>query len=298
MPAVVNLGDVAAHDVEKVDIAFARRRLGAAAGTRGIGFSHYLVCAGARAMPLHVHGDEEEIFYVLSGRGIGYEEGLGAYPIAAGDVIVQRPEGAAHTRLADPDSELELLAFGSGSATGSSYLPRAGVMWISPRWVPLDGDHPFRAEGSAGPLPRPPALVERPAHVVALADVEPAPAAGGRMISRLAAAAGSQLAGLNHVTVAPGGRTTPHCHSLEEEAYFVLAGAGTLVLGEQAHPLRAGDVVARPPSTAVCHHLTAGEDGLTYIVYGTREPGDALYLPERGVVRMRGLGVDVPVATN
>ena len=106
-------------------------------------------------MPLHVHGDEEEIFYVLSGRGIGYEEGLGAYPIAAGDVIVQQPDGTAHTRLADPGSELELLAFGSGSDTGSAYLPRAGVMWSDPRWIPLDAPHPWVAEGLAGPLERP-----------------------------------------------------------------------------------------------------------------------------------------------
>ena len=298
MPAVVHLEDVPTSSVEKGDIAHHRRRLGSVIGTRRIGLSHYRVPAGARAMPLHVHGDEEEIFYVLSGRGIGYEEGVGAYPIAAGDVIVQRPDGPAHTRLADPDAELELLVFGSGSDTGSSYLPRAGAMWSAPRWVPLDGPHPFRGEALAGPLERPPVLVERPAHVVALSDVEPAPAAGQRMISRLAAAAGSRLAGLNHVVMAPGGAAIPHCHSLEEEVYFVLEGRGTVVLGEQAHPLQAGDLVARPPSTGVCHHLTAGAEGLTYLVYGTREPGDAMYLPQHGVVRMRGLGVDLPIATN
>ena len=32
-------------------------------------------------------------------------------------------------------------------------------------------------------------------------------------------------------------------------------------------------------------------DGLTYLVYGTREPGDSVYYPETGQVRLRGLGV-------
>jgi uncharacterized cupin superfamily protein len=296
MAQPVHLQDVPADAVRKGDIAHHRRRLGVAAGTRAIGLSHYRVPAGARAMPLHVHGDEEEIFYVLSGRGIGYEEGLGGYPIATGDVIVARPGQRPHTRFADLDSELELLAFGSGSDTHSSYLPRAKVMWSAPHWVPLDVDHPFRAEERAGPMQRPSALVDRPAHVVALADVERVPARGERMVRRLAAAAGSVRAGLNHVTIAPGGHGIPHCHSMEEEAYFVLDGAGTLILGEEVLPVRAGDVIARPPGTAVCHHLTAGESGLTCLVYGTREPGDMMYLPERGVVRMRGLGVDVPVA--
>lgn len=42
------------------------------------------------------------------------------------------------------------MAFGSGSDTGLTFLPRAQVMWCGPRWVPLDSPHPFRAEGLAG----------------------------------------------------------------------------------------------------------------------------------------------------
>jgi len=42
----------------------------------------------------------------------------------------------------------------------------------------------------------------------------------------------------------------------------------------------------------------AGEDGLTYLVYGTRMPGDSVYYPQLGKVRLRGLGItlDVPDA--
>jgi uncharacterized cupin superfamily protein len=46
------------------DIAFARGRLGRAAGTMRVGCSVYVVEPWARQMPVHVHGDEEEIFFV------------------------------------------------------------------------------------------------------------------------------------------------------------------------------------------------------------------------------------------
>ena len=64
--SVVNLADVDAIEVDEGDIRFTRRRLSAAAGARRIGCSHYVVPAGARQMPVHVHGDEEEIFFVLT----------------------------------------------------------------------------------------------------------------------------------------------------------------------------------------------------------------------------------------
>jgi uncharacterized cupin superfamily protein len=298
MGPIINRAEVPERDVADGDIAFARRRLAAAAGARRIGASLYVVAPGARQMPVHVHGAEEEIFYVLSGSGLSYESVSShpeAHPVAAGDAIVHAPNGKPHSVLAGEDG-LELLAFSSGAETHTSFLPRARVMSVGPRWVPTDGPHPFRAEALAGPLelPQVDPGAPRPGHIVALADVA-AQARGDRTVRRLGAAAGSVAAGLNHVTLGANGRGVPHCHSLEEELFYVLDGTGTLVLDSIEHPLVAGDVVARPPSSGVCHHLTAGADGLTYLAYGTREPGDAVLLPERGIVRLKGLGVNVAV---
>jgi uncharacterized cupin superfamily protein len=288
--AVVNLEDVAPRDVAEGDIAFTRRMLGRAVGCHRIGASHFLVPAGARQMPVHVHGDEEEIFYVLEGEGLSWQRD-GGCAVRVGDVIVHPPGRSPHTFLAG-DEGLELLAFGSGSDTSITYLPRAGVMWCGPRWVPVDAPHPFKAEAAAGAL-EPPAPGERPANVVALSTLDsgPFPQVEFRPLGR---AAGAQKAGLNHVALPPGGVGAPfHCHALEEELFFILEGAGTLRLGEDEHPLRRGDIVARPPSTGVAHQLVAGDGGLTYLVYGTREPGDSVYYPESGKVRLRGLGVTI-----
>ena len=246
-------------------------------------------------MPVHVHADEEEIFYVLSGGGLSWQRD-GACAVGPGDVVVQPPRGLPHTFLAG-DGGLELLAFASGTDTSITYLPRAKTMWCGARWVPLDGPHPFAAEGQAGPLERP-EPGERPANVIALDHVKPETRPGSAT-RRAGAAAGAAKAGLNHVRLQAGVSGAPrHCHALEEELFYVLEGDGCLRLGDDEHPLTAGDVVARPPGTAVAHSVSAGRSGLTYLVYGTRVAGDSVYYPELGKVRLRGLGVtlDVPAS--
>lgn len=292
-PPVINRDAIAAREVSEGDIRFARRGLGAAAGAQRIGCSHYEVAAGARMMPVHVHGDEEEIFYVLDGEGLSWQRGA-ACAVGPGDTVVHRPQGDPHTFLAG-EAGLELLAFGSGSETSITYLPRAKVMWCGPRWVPVDSVHPFKAEAAAGALERP-EPGERPANVVSPQDVETGPFPGAEVLA-LGRAGGALKAGLNLVTLGAGGSgAPPHCHALEEELFLVLEGSGILLLADAEHPLRAGDVVARPPSTGVPHALHAGDAGLTYLAYGTREPGDAVYYPTAGKVRLRGLGVTLDVA--
>lgn len=292
-PAVINLHEIAPRSVKEGDIAFERRRLGAAAGATRIGASWYQVPPGARQMPVHVHGEEEEIFYVLGGDGLSWEKG-DAHPVAEGDTIVHRPNGKPHTFLAG-ERGLTLLAFDSGSDSHLTFLPRAGVMWAGPRWVPLDGPHPFKAEGLAGAV-EPPEPGPRPDNVVNLRDVdiEPFPGAESRAVG---AAAGAVKAGLNHATLRPGmSGPPPHVHSLEEELFYVLSGSGRLTLGGDEHPLTAGDIIARPPATGIAHSIAAGDDGITYLAYGTREPGDSVYYPTLGKVALRGLGVTIDVA--
>jgi uncharacterized cupin superfamily protein len=50
-------------------------------------------------------------------------------------------------------------------------------------------------------------------------------------------------------------------------------------------------VVARPPGSRIAHSFRAGPDGLTMLVYGTREPNDMVWLPRSNKIFWRGLGV-------
>ena len=57
-------------------------------------------------MPVHVHGDEEEIFFVLAGAGLSWQDGRDLSASAPGDCIVHRvgAEAAHDPRPADGGS--------------------------------------------------------------------------------------------------------------------------------------------------------------------------------------------------
>src|SRR3954462_9817456 len=155
---VVHWDDVAPQAIDGGALRGTRFRLGAAAGTVRTGLSRYVLARGERAMPVHVHADEEELFYVLGGDGLSWQDGR-AHAVGPGDVVLHRAGAEAHTILAAPGGDgLDVLAFGTGSDTGLTWLPRAGSWWAGPHWLPHDGPDPFAAETAAGPpgLPAPP----------------------------------------------------------------------------------------------------------------------------------------------
>ncbi len=272
--------------------------LGEAAGSEGVGARRIELPAGGWSTPAHEHGAEEEIFFVLAGSGLSWQGGRVA-EIGAGDCIVYLSNHGAHTVHA-PEA-LDVLAFGRRLHEEIIGFPRLGRSLVGARMVRSD---PYAIEGAPaqfvyesqlGPPELPPEPGPRPSTIVNLDDVEPRRVDRPR-ISRvrrnLALAAGSVTTGLQHVEVAPGKESAPpHCHSLEEEIFVMLSGDGTLVLGDEEIAVRAGNVVARPPATRVPHVFRAGAGGLTYLAYGTREPGDICYYPRSNKISFGGVGV-------
>jgi uncharacterized cupin superfamily protein len=292
---IANMNDSPTREVAVGHIKGVWRDLGREAGTRTVGLRRIEVGEDHFSTPAHEHGADEEIFYVLGGEGLLWQDGQ-TYEVRAGDCVVHRPKRGAHT-LRGGRGGLDVVVFGQRLDPSLTALPRAGIAWSFPRWVELSsGDSPpFAREAAAGPPECPPAQTERARNVVALADV--LPILDGRA-RRLGMAAGAVATGLNHVVLAPGAQGAPaHCHSSEEEIFLVLEGDGVLELwapgepGPAEHPLRAGDVVSRPPGTGVSHALRPGERGLTYLAYGTRESGDMCFCPQLGRVSLRGLGI-------
>jgi uncharacterized cupin superfamily protein len=270
------------------------RDLGREAGTRTVGLRRIEIAEGCFSTPAHEHGGDEEIFFVLGGEGLLWQDGK-TYAVGTGDCIVFRPKRGAHTLRAGAGG-LDVLVFGQRRDPALTALPRAGIAWSFPRWVELgEGDSPFEREAAAGPPECPPPEAERPRNVVALEDVE---AIFDGRARRVGKAAGATATGLNHVVLSATGQGAPaHCHSLEEELFVVLDGSGILELwgrgaeSPEEHPLGPGDVVSRPAGTGVAHALRPGEQGITYLAYGTRESGDMCFYPQSGKVSLRGLGI-------
>jgi uncharacterized cupin superfamily protein len=290
---VAHWDDVAERRREAGHIGGTWQDLGAAAGTVGVGVQRIRIDPGKWSTPAHVEGAAEEIFFVVGGGGISWQDGS-AYRVGEGDCLVHLPEEEAHTLRAGRDG-LEVLAFGHRAFHGNTVLPRARVAWMWPAFVgdvvPIGDDHPFKREAAAGE-PDVGELLERPPRIANAADGIRHEIRAGAIDLDLGGRVGSERTGLSHVTLeAARDGYPPHCHSAEEEIFVILEGSGTLFLGDEEAPVRPGHVVGRPPGTRVAHSFRAGSEGMTYLAYGTREPNDIAYYPRSNKIYFRGVGV-------
>ena len=290
--------DVPANRVPMPNVGGAWQALGRAAGSVTVGVNRVRLDPGEVSTPAHVHGADEEIFHVLSGSGLSWQDGT-TYAVRAGDTLVHRVRREAHTLRAG-DEGLDFLVYGGRSELGGAYLPKAGLYWLYPSWTEAGtGEHPFQREQH---LEWPEPTAERPETIVRAEDVE---GEFGGLMRALGRAAGARKSGLNLVALPPGAEAAPpHCHSAEEELFVVLGGEGMLELWSrpdpanprqtepaERHPLRPGHVVSRPAATRVPHSFRAGENGMTYLAYGTKEPNDMCWYPRSNTVSLRGLGI-------
>ena len=254
--------------------------------------------AGGWSTPAHEHGREEEIFYVLGGRGLSWQAGEAA-EVRAGDCIVYLPGRGAHTLHAL--ESLDVLAFGERNEDESVGFPRLGMSYVGSRLVgslpgAIDGlATQFVLESQLGPPPLPPEPAPRPPTIVNVEDVEAVTVERPHVVRtrrNLGRVAGSVTTGIQHVVVAPGKESAPaHCHSLEEEIFVILDGDGVVVLADEETPVRPGHVISRPAGTGVAHMFRAGDSGLTYLAYGTRHSGDVCYYPRSNKIAFKGIGV-------
>jgi uncharacterized cupin superfamily protein len=133
-------------------------------------------------------------------------------------------------------------------------------------------------------------MSRRHEHVVNVEEVQPTFQGKGKRYGferrQLGAAAGGTGLGCSHMIVPPGKSAWPlHWHASNDEALFVLKGAGTLSVGEAQVRLRAGDYVALPPGPQGAHRLTNdGAEPLEYLALSTMISTDLSVYPESGKV--------------
>jgi uncharacterized cupin superfamily protein len=279
--------------------------LGEAAGSVTVGVRRIRVPQGFWTTPAHEHGREEEIFHILDGTGVSWQNGKAA-PIRTGDTIVYLPGKGAHTVHATTD--LDLLAFGPRISDESPRFPRLGLSFVGNRAVEtistrLNGlPIQFVKEAELGPPELPDETSERPPTIKHIDEIDtesvdrPKVKVTGR---NLGVAVGSVHTGLQYMSVAPGYESgAMHCHSVEEEIFVVLEGEGVLLLRhvneetEHETPIRAGSVIARPAGSRVAHLFKAAPDTeLTYLAYGTRDSNDVAYYPRSNKIYWCGVGI-------
>jgi uncharacterized cupin superfamily protein len=296
---IANWNDVPGELFEEGHLKGTWTDLGEAAGSKSVGVTRIQIEPGLWSTPAHIELDEEEIFFVLGGSGISWQDDA-VFDVGPGDCLVHRVGHEAHTLRAG-DEGLDVLAFGERTNATMTYLPRAKVARSG---VTLDvsaGSHPWAREAAEGP-PDVGEAQERPGRIVHVDAVEPAYAAeGGRWVI-MARQAGAERTGLNWGHLAAGrSGAPPHCHSEDEEIFVVLEGGGAMELWpspvyaasreKELHQVRTGDVVSRPPATSMAHSFIAGDQGMTFLAYGTRRPNDICYYPRSNKIYWRGVGL-------
>jgi len=98
--------------------------------------------------------------------------------------------------------------------------------------------------------------------------------------------AGGKDVGCSLYEIPPGRRAWPyHYHEANEEAIYVLSGAGTVRLADGEHPLEAGDYVALPTGEEGGHRvINDGDDPLRYLAISTMVDPDVTIYPDSGKV--------------
>jgi uncharacterized cupin superfamily protein len=291
---VAHWDEVEFHRSAKGEMDAEWQWLGHAAGTKRVGVNRVRVAPGKLPTPPHSHGASEELFFVLAGSGLAWQDGA-VHEVRPLDCVVHRPNETEHTFVAGPDG-LEYLVFGTRHPTEFGWLPRSRAVRIGWPWIEGRDDDPWDIEATVEPLEHgePGA---RPENIVNVDEVEHERSDEWVTSAPLAADDRSTLSGLHWQKIDPGHRgCVPHCHSAEEEVFVILDGTATLELwplegSVEETELRAGHVISRPAGTRVSHSFRAGPGGVTMLVYGTREPNDICFYPRSKKIFLRGVGL-------
>lgn len=79
-----------------------------------------------------------------------------------------------------------------------------------------------------------------------------------------------------------------HYHTAEEEHVLVLAGRGTLHLGEDAVALSKGDHIVFEAGEELAHHIeNTSAEPLTYLVFGERKKDDVVIYPKSSIALVK-----------
>ncbi len=282
---VAHWDEVESHRRSKGEMDATWQSLGNAAGTRGVGVNRVRVEPGKLPTPPHSHGASEELYFVLAGSGLAWQDG-DVHEVRPLDCVIHRPDEMEHTFVAGPDG-LEFIVFGTRHPTELGWLPRSRAIRLGWPWVEGRDDDPWDVEATLEPLavgePAP-----RPANIVNVDEVEHerARGSGDDRVPRDARALDSARAALGEDRGGPprlrpalpfrGGGGLRHPRGHGDARAVAPRGRGR---GET--PLRAGHVVARPPGTRVSHSFRAGPDGVTMLIYGTRDRTTSAGTPAR-----------------
>ena len=125
--------------------------VGNAAGTVTVGVNRVRVEPGKLPTPPHSHGASEELYFVLAGSGLAWQDG-DVHEVRPLDCVIHRPDEMEHTFVAGAEG-LEYLVFGTRHPTELGWLPRSRAIRLGWPWVEGRDDDPWTSRRPASRLP-------------------------------------------------------------------------------------------------------------------------------------------------
>jgi uncharacterized cupin superfamily protein len=125
---VVNIDElVLEHSARGEKFACDAVRIGPLLGAKDLGYSYDVVPPGKRSCPFHSHHGEEEMFFIVRGRGL-LRYGAQTRPVRAGDFICCPTGGpeTAHQIVNDSDGELAYISVSTMKAAEICEYPDSG----------------------------------------------------------------------------------------------------------------------------------------------------------------------------
>jgi uncharacterized cupin superfamily protein len=112
---------------------------------------------------------------------------------------------------------------------------------------------------------------------------QPPPEGYGADVADVGRKIGARKLGYNVTVLDPGKAAYPaHAHKINEEMFFILEGQGEVRIGDQHHPVRAGDFIAHPPGGPdTAHQLkNTGSGPMKILSVSTFELVDVIEYPD------------------
>jgi mannose-6-phosphate isomerase-like protein (cupin superfamily) len=184
---------------------------------------------GRKQSDHHKHKNREQVYYILAGRG-EVLCGDARAPVEEGDALYL-PSGLYHQIInQSEDWILHHVISMDTDGDGGQFLKRN---W---RDVPPGGDGTGAVRW----------------HLLGREGEEGAGCLRG-------------LAFIDREAVQPRSRSAERCEAKLEQVYYILSGAGSLVMDDQTHPVREGDMIHVPAGTR--YHLASGDEAwLAYLI--------------------------------
>jgi uncharacterized cupin superfamily protein len=167
---IAHWDDVEQHRRAKGPMDATWQMLGPAAGTKGVGVNRVRVAPGKLPTPPHSHGASEEVYFVLGGSGLLWQDDE-VYEVRPGDCVIQRANEFEHTFIAGPEG-LEFLVFGTRHRTELGWLPRSGAVRLGWPWLAGRVDDPWETAAEQEPLAYGEPAARRPPNLLNFNEVE------------------------------------------------------------------------------------------------------------------------------